>query len=879
MRPFKRRAQSLLGLTEREDVDKELQFHIDERVRQLMQTGMEELAARTQAERELGAVGEISAACVEITRGMRRTQQRAKHIEAARDDLKHGVHWLRRRPGAAAAVILVSALAIAAAEATGSLVWSTLLQPLSLPAADQVVAIHTIDGRIENAPRRGSASPADVMDWRSLNAFSAISSLNIGPTTIYLGDEPQRIMAVLVSQDIGKVLGVQPALGRMFTNEDHNAGSGPVMMLTYEYWRRAFGADSSVIGRMLRFGAGSAEVVGVLPSLPRLAPDREGEIWAPFDLGENLNRGATWLRVIGRLQSDETMGSAQLELNALMARLARDEARTNARRSAWVEPLNDALTFASRPVLVIIAIAIALVVLIACGNVAALLLAVSGDRQGEIAVRAALGAAPWRLRRQFLAESLMCCGIGGALGLLIGPVALRAFLSAYPGGLPRADEVALGTPAIAGGLFLAIALASLGALPLRRRVRSLNVATALLSGARHTNDREAERFRTALVAAQVAFCTTLLIAGVLLVRVYRQLTATPVGFAAEQLVAFNVTPPATRYATQADYLAFYDALLERTEAVPAVMSASYTSLLPFDRDNYSDGLFPDGVPQTPENMRFILYQKVEPGYTRVLGLPLIAGRELNARDREGASRVGVINETLAKSVFGGENPLGRKVGTGDRWIEVVGVVGSKRHRDLNQEPLLELFVPRRQESTGRSMWIVVRTAEPPPLILSRLRELLRQVDPNIAFANASVMSERVAQSIAPQRFRSLLLAALAGMAVLLSTVGIWSLTAYTVSRQTRETGIRMALGMQQARARSSVLLRAVLIAAVGVAGGVIVTLIGIRTIDTQLFGVPRVDAATIVGVAVFLILITAAAALRPAWRASATDPLAAMRST
>jgi predicted permease len=879
MSGFKRRAQSLLGLSEREDVDKELEFHIDERVRQLMRTGSAESEARAHAERELGSVGEISAACVEITRGMRRAERRATRVETARDDVTHGMRWLRRRPGAAAAVILVSALAVAAAEATSGLVWSTLLRPLALPAAEQVVAVHTIDGRIDGAPRRGSSSPADVSDWRGLTSFTATSSLNLSPVTIYLGDEPQRIMAVLVSQDIGKVLGVQPALGRMFTNEDHIAGAGPVVMLTNEYWRRAFGADSSIIGRMLRFGPGSAEVVGVLPSLPRLAPDREGEIWAPFDLGENLNRGATWLRVVGRLQSSATNEGAQLELNAMMARLARDEARTNARRSAWLEPLGSSLTHTSRPVLIIIALAIALVVLIACGNVAALLLAVSADRQSEIAVRAALGAAPWRLRRQFLAESLMCCGIGGALGLAMGPAAVRAFLSVYPGGLPRADEVALDMPAIGGGLLLAGALALLGALPLRRRVRSLNVATALLSGARHTNDRDAERFRTALVAAQVAFCTTLLIGGVLLVRVYRQLTATPVGFDAEQLVAFNVTPPATRYSTQADYLNFYDVLLERTQAVPGVMTASYTSLLPFDRENFSDGLFPDGVPQTPENMRFILYQKVEPSYTRVLGLPLLAGRQLNDRDREGAPRVGVINETLARSMFGAENPLGRKIGTGDRWIEVVGVVGSKRHRDLNQEPLLELFVPRRQESMGRSMWIVVRTSEPPALMLSRLRDLLRQVDPNIAFANAAVMSERVAQSIAPQRFRSLLLATLAGMALLLSTVGIWSLTSYNVSRQTRETGIRMALGMQPARALSRVLQRAVAIAASGVAGGVAVALVSVRTVDTQLFGVPRIDTATIVGVAAFLILITAAAALRPAWRASATDPLDAMRST
>jgi putative ABC transport system permease protein len=866
-------------MTADEEARKELAFHIDERIRELIREGLDAGAARARAEQELGTLDDLVRQCANIADRAKLESARSARWDAAREDVRSGVRLLRRRPWPSAALILVSGLAVAAAVATSSVVSSTLLRPLPMPAPDEIVAIHTVDRRIDEPPLRGSSAPGDVADWARMRSFAAVSALNVGQATMFIGEEPERIEMLLVAQGIGEVVGVRPHLGRMFRDEDHHANAAPVIMLTYDYWRRAFGADSSVVGRVLRFAAGQAEVIGVLPRLPRFAPARDAVIWSAFDLGENPSRGGTWLRVIARMAPGVQLEAAQAELDVLMSRLAREESQTNALRSAWLEPLDQYLVYASRPVLIVIASAIAVVVLIALGNLAALLLAISADRRPEIALRSALGAAEGRLRRQFFAESLFFCALGGLLGLLIGSAATRAFLALYPGGLPRADEVGMGAPAIAGGCALALVFAALASLPLLGQIRARGPAAGLLSGSRLSSDRATARFRTALVVAQIAFCTVLLIAGILLLQVYRNLTNTPVGFVAEELVAFNVSPPASRYATAPDYLAFYDRLLERIEGTPGVSAASYTSLLPFDSGNWSEGLYAEGVPQTQENLEFVLYQSVAPDYTRVLGLPLLAGRELAETDREGTPRVAVVNSTVAMRMFGTAAPIGKRIGGTRGWLEIVGVVGAKRHRDLSVEPMPELFVPRRQENTGRSLWIVVRTTEPGAQMLTTLRGLLKQEDPNIAFAHASIMQDRVALSLAPQRFRSVLIGTLATLALVLATIGIWSLVAYSVSRRTREIGIRMALGLEPRQARRAVVQRALLVAIAGTSVGEIVALAVARGVSAQTWGLPPVSPATLVAVAALFVLITLLAAAPPAWRASAIDPLLAIRST
>lgn len=877
MRGIRRRAQSLLGMTDREEVQRELDFHLAERMRELVDAGMAEDAARAQAEAELGSLDEVSAACLEVVDGQRRAAWRQGMIDGVRQEARNGLRLLRHRRWAAAAVMAVTSLAIAATVATSSLVWSTLFRPLDLPSPDRVVAIHTIDGRVGTPSLRGSSAPGDVADWRRLEAFEALAALNTGRVTILLDDEPQRLEVVLASQGIGAVLGVRMHLGRMLEDADHRQGSAPVVMITHEYWRRALGADSSVIGRVLRFSAGTAEVVGVLPPLPRLSPSIAGDLWFPFDLSENPSRSGTWLRVVARLKPGVEAPLAQAQLDGLMARIGREEARTNALRTAWVEPLDASLTYASRPVLAFIAIAMAFVVLIAGANIAALLLALASDRHGEIAVRSALGAGPGRLRRQFLSESALCSGIGAALGLALAPLAVRGFLSTYPGGLPRGDEVAVTGAVWLCGAALALVLTVLAALPLFRMVRTPAIHTSSLMGYRVVSDRRSERFRTLVVGAQVALCTLLLIAGTLLVRAYGRLTNTPAGFDAAGLVAFNISPPSVRYPAQTDYLAFYDDLLARVRGLPGVKAASYTTLLPYDHDNWTEGMFVEGTQESARET-FILYQRVEPDYRQVLGLPLVAGRDLTTEDREGTPRVGLVNETLVRQLFGIADPIGRRIGSGDRWIEIVGVVGAKRHRDLSQEPMPELFVPRRQEAVGRAMWVVVRTAERGAVMLPRLRDVLRRTDSTIAFASATILTERIARSIAPQRFRSLLFGSLAAIALVLAVVGVWSLASYRVSRQMRDIGIRMALGLGPRQARTRVLVDAVIVAGCGVLTGTATALLAAPIVAARGFGVPGIDAATLVAVALFLVGLTATAALRPAVRASRVDPLNAMRS-
>jgi predicted permease len=511
--------------------------------------------------------------------------------------------------------------------------------------------------------------------------------------------------------------------------------------------------------------------------------------------------------------------------------------------------------------------------------VAVLLLGVASERNGELALRAALGAGPAGLGRLFLAESLVCCGVGAALGLPLAGAAVRVFLGVYPGGLPRADEVAGGAVVWGAGAALVLVLIALGTLPQHRRARRLDIGSALMSGGRVSSDRRAARFRATLVVFQLTLCTSLLTVGTLLVRLYLETVATPPGFASEEVVAFNVTPPSARYMGQPEYLAFYDDLLQRIRAQPGVRAASYTSLLPFDRDDWREGFVREGAPDNPEEELFVLFQRVEPSYTEVLGLPLLAGRRLTDSDRDGTPRVGLVNEALARRWFGGTEAIGKRIGRGDRWIEIVGVVGDKRHRELSQEPLLELFVPRRQETGIRSMWIVVRSSEDPSLLLGRMREVLHQTDPSIPFAYATVMTDRIALSTAPQRFRSLLLASLAGMALLLATLGVWGLSSFRVGRETRDIGVRLALGMSPSRARARVLGTALLTAVPGVTVGALLTLLSTQLVDASLFGVPEIDPVSLLGVPAFLIVVTVATALRPAWRAGSVDPIRTMGSS
>ena len=556
---------------------------------------------------------------------------------------------------------------------------------------------------------------------------------------------------------------------------------------------------------------------------------------------------ATWLRALGRLKPGVTLEDAQQELTALSQRLAHDYPQSNSPRTAWLEPLDRFLTYQSRPLLLLLAGAVVLLLLTACANVAGLLLASALDRRGEFALRSALGAGPARLGRQVFTESTLLALLGGLAGLLLTPLIVRAFVTLYPGGLPRADEVGMRSTVVALSIALTLLVALFGAWPLLRQARRLDLARVLLTIDRGTSTGGGARLRAGLVVLQIAFCTVLLVAGVLLLSTYVRVSRTPAGFESSGLAAFNITPPAARYRKGAEqYLAFYDELLERIRALPGVRSASYTSLLPFDADNWTEGMWADGAAQTPDNTSFILYQRVSPEYTRTLGLPLISGRELTAEDRQGTPRVALINTATANKLFPGQNPIGRKLIGANVTLEIVGVVGSKRHRDLSAPPQLELFTPRKQETVGRSMWIVVRTDGEPESFLPTLRRVVREMEPGMAFAHATTVSDRIHESVATERFRGFIFGGLSGMAVLVSIAGVWSLLVFTVLRRTREFGIRMTLGLDATRARRGIVATAVLYALAGVAIGELCAYALARSLNLVVYGIPQLEPGSLV---------------------------------
>jgi putative ABC transport system permease protein len=361
------------------------------------------------------------------------------------------------------------------------------------------------------------------------------------------------------------------------------------------------------------------------------------------------------------------------------------------------------------------------------------------------------------------------------------------------------------------------------------------------------------------------------------VQTYFRIARTPSGFQESGLLAFHITPPAPRYPRPEQYLAFHDNLLERIRALPGVTSVAYSSLLPFDKENLSHAMFAEGVAQTPENTSFILFQKVSPEYTRTLGLPLLSGRELTAEDREGTPRVALINKATADKLFAGQNPIGKRVVGNNMSLEIVGVVGNKRHRALDAPPELELFVPRRQEATARSHWIVVRTDGDPESHLPTLRRIVKEMEPGMAFAHPTTLSARIHESVATERFRGFIFSGLSGMAALVAIIGVWSLLVFTVLRRTREIGIRMTLGLNARAAQREVVFSSVGYALTGVALGELTAWLLSRSLNLVVFAVPRVEPMAFLLVALVVVLLAALAAAGPARRVSRIDPMVALR--
>jgi putative ABC transport system permease protein len=799
-------------------------------------------------------------------------------------DIRLAMRRLRRSPGFTVAAVLTLALGLGANTAFFSLADAALLRPLPYPTADRLMMLW------ESQPMAGKererASAANFLDWRrESRSFDELAAWAHWGFALTGQGEPEELAAVRASANLFRTLGVAPALGRGFLPEEETSGRDRVVVVSHAFWSGRLGGDPKAVGRTLLLDGHPHEIIGVMPAEFRFPDDGSVAIWNPlaFDASELVSRAERRFNVIGRLAPGATLSDAAAELDVLAARLATAHPETNAGWTVVGVPASEAVAAGSRSALTLLLGTVALVLLLACANVAHLFLARALDRDRELAIRVALGGAPARLLRLLVLECGVVAVAGAALGIAFAAWSVPLIQSVDPGLLPGWRDATLDWRVLAFALALMVPVTFIcGVLPALRAV-GLDRPIALSgAGGRLTAGRERGRVRRALIVAEVALSVVLLVAAGLHLRSLVRLQQVDPGFDAERVLAATVFLSGSAPRTDAQEISFFDRVIERLARRQGVASVGAVTTLPmnpvgidYDLPFSADGNPPPASAERQE----VDFRVVAGDYFRALGVPVTRGRGFDATDREDAARVVVVNRTLAGRFFPGENPVGRRVwvGGGIGPSTVVGVVGDVRHRSLAARPRSELYVPFRQYPHG-GMTIVVRAQGDPALLARTVKNEIYAVDPSQPLNSLVTLPELLHGSVSPQRFTLLLLGGFASLALVLAAVGVYGVIAYAVSQRTREIGIRMALGAASREIRQAVIRPAVGLAAIGVALGLVAAWLLGRVLAPELYEVSPHDPLTFTLVACILLAAAWSACVIPARRAGRLDPLVALRS-
>ncbi len=814
--------------------------------------------------------------------------------DALQQDLVFSVRMLRRQPGFTAVALFALALGIGASTTIFSIVDAVLWRPLPFARADRVMQL------AEQRPREsrwfGPVAPADYFDWRADNrSFSAVAAYSrpspSRATNLTGSGEPERVQSLQVAPTCLSVLGIAPAFGRDFRAEEEIDGRDRVALLSDALWRRRFAADPSVVGRTISFDGNPFEVIGVLPS--RFWWPSQPDVLVPLALDDHDRtlRAAHFLDVIGRLRDDVPLSQAREDLRIIGARLAQAYPAENARHAPNVRPLRDALVGDMRPALLVLLGAVAFVMLIACANVATLLLARAAGRQKELSVRRAVGATRWRLVQQMLTESLVVAFAGGAAGLLVAAWGLAAFRTIAPAqfdGLPGMAGVG-----IDGRILLAaIALSGItgivfGVVP-ALVASDDRIAVGLTEEARGSSGSvHARHLRSALVVAELALSLVLLAGAALLIVSFNKLVNVSPGFQPAQLVTARITLPYARYSEHLRTTAFFEALYERLRNAPGVQKVAATTSLPFDGvDSRLNLVIENRTGESPFPVR-VHPRIVSTDYFQTLGIPLVRGRVFTGHDSDLSGKVVMINEAAVRRYWPNEDPIGRRISIGadDDWREIVGIVADIRHEGLDAEAEPAAFLPQLQGffdlGTGfeRGMTLVVRTSGDAASMSSLLRRSVASIDPQLPIGMARPMDDLIEESVAPRRLNFVLVSTFALVALVLTAAGLYGVMAYVVAQRTREIGVRMALGATRGQVLAMMLRQAGAMTAVGIGLGVVGALVLTRSMTSLLFGVSATDPLVYLGVSTLLAAVALLAVAVPSSRATQIDPLLALRES
>jgi len=883
--PAWRRYLRLLGPDARGDLADEFEFHIATRADELRAGGMSADAARRAAEEEFGNRAGAEAACLAIDQQQRRRDRIAAFLDTLRMDVRYAARALRRSPGFTVVAALTLALGIGANTAIFSVVHAVLLRSLPYPHAERLVRIW------ETTPQgndRNVASPGNYTDWRARSTSFAAMGVHFPPIGVTMtgAGEPERVIRVGVSPSAMIALGEPPLLGRSFTEEDAKSGER-LVLLSAPFWRTHFGADPGIIGRSLTLDGQPFTVVGVMPA-DFAFPTSDAQVWTSIPdaaIDATQRRSHNW-SVVARLADGVSLERAQAEMQGIAASLTREYPQFMTGYGVNVVPFHADLVAGVRPLLLILFGGAGLVLLVACANIANLLLARAMTREREMAVRGALGAGRGRLVRQLLTESVALAGLGGVLGLGLAAVLLRRLVVIAPRDIPLLDTVRL-EPAVLVFLGLAAAGSTLvfGLVP-ALRLASADLQSTLRAGRDATGGVRHARLRAALLVGEVAVSLTLLVGAGLLLRSASRLAQVDYGYRTDHLLAINLDLPRAVYDSSAKHAAFYEGLLERVRALPGVTGASSTTEPPAGGFNMTFSWAIQGRPATnpsgredPQPLRVVTSD-----FFLTTGIPLLAGRAFDARDRRDAPPVLIVNRALARRYFPNGDAIGSRLsfeGAGGPWLEIVGIVGDTRQQGADVPPGPAVYLPFAQKRWDWMSWqsLMIRLADGASrgAVTSGVRNAVHELDPRLALQEVNLVDELYAAGMARRRFATALLGGFAGLGLLLGAIGMYGVVAYTVAQRRRDIGIRMALGARGGQIVRSVIGQSLRLALAGIVVGSAAALALSRTMASLLYEVSPTDGVTFAAVAVTLLVVALLAAWVPARRATRVDPLAAVR--
>ncbi len=869
---FRRRTDS--------DFSAEIRAHIALEAERLQGEGLSESEAEAAARRAFG----------NPTAAQERFYESRRWLwwDQVTRDAHYALRMLRRSPAFTATAVLTLALGIGANTAIFSVIDAALLRPLPYPQPDRIAMLYGRGPAGDNE----TLSPATFLDFRRQNrAFAALAAFRQSPFNVTGQDRPERAQGAVVTPDFFAVLGVQAQLGRTLTADLDKPGAARTVVLSYGLWQRRYGGSPDALGRQIVLDGEPRTVVGVMPPYFQYPP--ESELWtaARFavpehvlrpDLDQSNIRDSHYFDTIGRLRPGVSVAQARTEADLIARRLKQQYGSDEEATGAALFTLHDDLIGAARPALMILLGAVALLLLIACANVANILLARGAARQKEIAVRAALGAGRARLVRQFLTESILLAGAGGGLGVALAYAGLHPLRALLPADMLANAALKLDPRVLVFTLFVSLASGILfGLLP------ALHLSSGALDGMLKEGSRgssgglRAHRTRSALVATEVALAAVLLVGAGLLIRSFTRLLAVSGGFRAERVLSLRLSLPQARYPAAGDRARFVARALASIASLPGVGSAAVVSRLPLSLGSSTRSVDIKGRTSTQEDGAPD-YLVISPDYFRSMGIRLVVGRAFNERDDASAPPVVILNQAMARSYWPGRNPIGEFVTVGgcgqeNEWCQVVGVVEDVRQHNLDQNPRPAIYVPYARDPWP-FMAFVVRTGTDPAAATSAVESAIHSVDRDQPLYGIRTMDEVVSASRSPRRVRTLLLSLFAALALALASVGIYGVLAYLVAERTHEVGIRMALGADRIDVLRLIVGQGLKLALAGVVVGLLLAAGLSRLLSGVLYGVGTTDAPTFAAVAALLVTLAAAASYLPAWRAARVDPVTSLRS-